>query len=166
MIKAADNYVYGSTAPELKPELKYDVYEENPVLKAKKKQKSYYKVKLRLAGYVLFIFVMCLVVAYRYALITEINYNIEKATREYNYIKNKNVLLKVEMEKELDLNKIKQIAEEKLGMHKPNKYQIVYVNVPKNDFSKVESTYEESGIRSNILTILADKFTQFARLLE
>ncbi len=166
MIKAADNYVYGSVAQELKQEQKYDVYEENPVLKAKKRQKSYYKVKLKLASYVILIFAMCLIVAYRYALITEINYNIEKATKEYNYIKNKNVLLKVEIEKELDLNKIRQIAEEKLGMHKPNRYQIVYVSVPKSDFSKVENTYEESGIRNNILTILADKFTQFARLLE
>jgi len=163
LIQTGKNYVYGTAAEKLE----YNVYEENKVLKAKKQAKSSSKVKLRAVCFVLVIFASCLVLMYRFALITELNYNINKLEKEYNLIRNENSRLKLAIEKDMDLNKVKKIAEERLGMQKPDKYQMVYINVPKNDYTKVAESYKHTKDKANdnMFAVLLDKVSKFTRLL-
>ena len=49
----------------------------------------------------------------------------------------------LDIEKNLDLNKIEEIAINELGMKRPDKYQIVYVNVEQNDYAEISKEEKE-----------------------
>ncbi len=162
MLQAHENYVYGTAAEKIQ----YDVYEENNVLKAKKKQKAYNKIKLKVVMLILLAFGLCLTVIVRYAMITELNYSINKELKKYNEIKNENSRLKVAIDKDLDLGRIKETAEKKLGMQKPDKYQIVYMKVAKNDYTEVADTYRNVNKANNsMFAAVRDKLWGIVRFL-
>jgi cell division protein FtsL len=133
LIQTKESYVHGTAARKLE----YNVYEENTVLKAKRKQRSNNKAKAKMVLYIMTVFAMCFVVMLRYTQITELNYKIERKNKEFHSLRNDNSRLKVAIEKEMDLNKVRELAQQKLGMQKPDKYQVVYIKVLKNDFTKV-----------------------------
>lgn len=156
MIQANKSYIEGTAARKLE----YDVYEENKVLKAKKQNRLNNKYKFKAVCMVLLMFAMMLAIIYRYAVITELNYNLDKSNQVYNELRNEYSRIKVEIEKSTDLTKIREIAESKFGMHTPDKYQYVYVKVPRNDYTKVADTQDEgkSDI-SGMLSALMGKIT-------
>jgi len=161
LIPKGENYVYGATAEKLK----YDVYEQNKVLKEKKRQKRNAKAKIKAVCLLLCIFGACFLVIYRYALITEMNYKLDKSIKSYNSIRDENAQLRVEIDRATDLNRIKEIAQQKLGMQRPDKYQIVYVNVPKNDYTEVVTEVKkEERPAGNVFAILFDKVGKLTRL--
>lgn len=163
MIQKGSNYVYGTAAEKIE----YDVYEQNEVLKEKRRMRNNAKVKWKAVFGIIAIFSLCLVLMYRYALITEMGLTATRSEKEYNQIKDENSRLRVEIEKQTDINTIRKIAEDKLGMHKPDKNQIVYIYVPKNDFTVVSEDYEnkeEMGDRGMLGTLL-DKVDKFASIL-
>lgn len=162
MIQVERNYVNGTAAKKLE----YDVYEENKVLKAKKKAKSDNKAKLKTTGYVMIIFALGFVLMYRYALITEVNYNLNRLERQYTEIRNENSRLKVAIETETDLAKVKELAQQRLGMQEPDMFQIVYVNIPKSDYTAVAESYHNMDKSSkSMFAMLLNKVGKFARLL-
>ena len=125
-------YVYGTGAKKLD----YNVYEENEFLKTKKKEKEGNRQKLKILMHVMLCCGLALVMMYRYCLLTEMNYNVSKKYSEYEQLKNSNIALRVSVEKEADLLKIKEIAQNKLNMQTVDKEQVVYVKVPTNDYIK------------------------------
>ena len=50
-------------------------------------------------------------------------------------LKNENNMMMAELSEQMDLNKVKEIAESKLGMAAPQEYQVVYINVPKQSYT-------------------------------
>lgn len=162
MLQAKNNYVDGTAAVKLE----YDVYSENKVLSEKKRNKARNKEKLKTVAITVAIFALGLVLMYRYALITDMSYKVNKADNEYNKIKNENSRLRVEIEKEIDLSNIKRLAEEKLNMQKPDKYQIVYLRVPKSDYTIVNSVYKMDEKQGNsMFASLFDRVSKFIQLL-
>lgn len=164
MIQAGNkSYVYGSTAEKLQ----YDVYEENKVLRAKKVHRSNAKEKVKMVFSIALVFSICFVMMYRYSLITEMNFNVYKQNQKYNDIRNENSNLKVQIEKQLNLNNIREKAEKKLGMQKPDKYQITYVKVPKYDFTRVADDYRDGKavVSENMFAVLAEKVSQFSKYM-
>lgn len=151
MIKKDYEYIQGSAAKQLQPnieierQIQYDVYEENTVLKEKKRYKSNRKVKFRLVLSILFIFFAGLTVMYRFAVITQLSYDLNRMEQQYNTLRNENSILRVQVETNTDLGEIKEIAETRLGMQKPDKSQIVYIKVPRNDYTVVLNTTEKAG---------------------
>lgn len=138
-------YVQGTTAEKIA----YDVYEENNVLKTKKKQKSYAKVKFKAVCCLMAVFAVGTFTMYRYATITQMNYSLAKQTKAYNDLVKENSILSVQIEQAMDLQKIRSVAENTLGMQKPEKYQIKYVSVAKDNYTKVSAAYaNESGSNS------------------
>ncbi len=133
-------YVHGSAARKLE----YDVYEENRVLKAKKQYKSNRKVKLRMVLAILAVLSAGLAVMCRYAIITKASYDINQKERIYDEIRNENSILKVQIETMTDLNEVKETAENRLGMQMPDKSQIVYIKVPRNDYTVMMASNTES----------------------
>jgi len=77
-----------------------------------------------------------------YAQVTEMDYLLNKDNKVLNEHKNENIRLKLEIQKNLDLNRIREIAQTKLDMQKPDKHQIIYVNVPKTDFTEIPEKKE------------------------
>lgn len=162
MLHAGKNYVYGTAAEKIQ----YDVYEENTVLKQKKKYKSNRGTKLKAVLLIIAAFVMCYFVILRYTVITELNYKIIKESKNYENVRNEYVQLKVDIDKSLDLQKIREIAEKKLGMQKPDRFQMVYVNVPKSDFTKVASVPKNDGMTNIwVFAIILDRVERFTSLI-
>ena len=162
MIQADKRYVHGTAAPKIQ----YDVYEENKVLKQKKAYRVNKRVKLKAVFTILLVFSLCFTLTYRYALLTEMNYKISKTNRQYNELRDENARLKVDIEKSIDLVKIKELAETRLGMQKPDRNQVVYVRVPKNDFTIVTEEYkntEKTG--EGTLSSLVSGMSKFVSLL-
>jgi hypothetical protein len=138
-------YVQGTAAENIA----YDVYEENNVLKTKKKQKSYAKVKFKAVCCLMAVFAVGTFTMYRYATITQMNYSLAKQTKVYNDLVKENSILNVQIEQAMDLQKIRSVAENTLGLQKPEKNQIKYVSVAKDNYTKVSSAYaNEKGSNS------------------
>lgn len=154
MIEKDYEYIHGSTAKKLN----YDVYEENKVLKAKRQYKNNRKAKFKLVVTILAVLLAGLTVVYRYALITQMSYSINQTEKQYYSLRNENSKLRVQLEQDTDLTSIKQLAETKLGMQKPDKSQIVYISVHKNDHTVVINTKEEDAeADANIFTAFISK---------
>jgi cell division protein FtsL len=156
------NYIYGTAAKKIE----YDVYEENKVLKKKKQQRVSGKARLKVVLTILVIFAASLLLMYRYALITELNYKVSDLEKTYTKIKNENSVLRVEIENEMSLSKVKEIAEVRLGMQSPDRYQKVYIRVPKSDVTKVADKYrEEKKGNDNLIAILMNKVGKLTGLI-
>lgn len=163
MIQTGENYVHGTAAQKLE----YNVYEENKVLKAKRNQRNNNKAKLKTVAYILVVFSMCLVLMLRYAQIIELNYKINLQNNQYNTLRNENSRLKVAIDNEMDLQKVREIAENKLGMQKPDKFQVVYIKVQKNDFTEITDEHKAfDNSNENTLAVLMNKVGKLVSFLE
>lgn len=139
MVEKKNAYMYGSVAPKL-PER-----DDTPVEKKRVQQKQAPKPmptqapipKARMILGILFVVSMAFIIIYRYSVIAELNYTMGVLTEQYNELKDENRKLEVAIETSINLDRVKEIAETKLGMHQPEHYQIVLVNVPKNNYSVV-----------------------------
>jgi cell division protein FtsL len=159
--KSTDSYIHGSLAE--KPI--YDAYEKNTVLKEKRNAKKYGKSKRKVIFTILVLFIFCMTLMYRYAVLLNANYTANKLERQYEQIKNENSALKVELEENTDITYIKNEAEQRLGMNKPDRVQIVYVNVEKNDITVVHNEVQKANILSdNVFAAIIDKVGKFIHL--
>lgn len=162
LLHTKDDYVYGAAAKKLE----YNVYEENKVLKAKKKQKSNGRLKMKVIGLVILAFSFAIVIMLRYAVITELSYKIDKYNTVYNTLKDNNTKKVIDIQSMVDLGNIKKIAEDRLGMQKPDKFQIVYVKVPRTDFTDVSvDNKNEKQIDSSIFNSLYTSVNKLVGLL-
>lgn len=147
---AAENtkYVYGSVAESIEVNTRsevYDPYEENPLLKSKKIARDNAKLKTKIIFYILIVFGLCGLTMFRYAQISQLNYENNKLEKKYDGLTKQNQLLSIQIENARSLSNIREVAENRLQMHKPNKNQIIYINVPKKDVT-LPAKKEESGV--------------------
>lgn len=162
MIEKDYGYVEGSAARQLE----YDVYEENKVLREKKRYKNNRKVKLKSVLSIVAILAAALAVMCRYAIITEMSYEINHKEAEYNSLRNENALLKVQIETETNLTDIKEIAETRLGMQTPDKSQLVYIKVPREDYTITLDPKNETKGNGNVLKTFINKLAGLVSILE
>lgn len=147
-------------------QLDYDIYEQNSVLRAKKQYKKSRMAKFKLVLAILAVFAAGFIVVYRFALITQMSYNINKSEKIYNSIRSENSLIRMQVERDTDLTRIKEIAETKLGMQKPDKSQMVYYKVPKNDYTVVmNSDTGSEEMDGNLVNSFFNKFLGFINLI-
>ncbi len=162
MIPEKKNYVYGSAAPKIE----YNVYEENKVLKQKKKQRVNNKLKLKVVFTIITFFAAFFQIIFMYAQITEVNYELSELNKKYSDVKNGNIQLKLEIQKSTDLNRIKEVAETRLDMQKPDKYQIVYVKVPKKDVTKIAAIDKQESAAPGVPALVSDMFNNIAKFFD
>lgn len=162
MIHKGYEYVQGTAARQLE----YDVYKENEVLKAKKRYKSNRKIKLKLVATIICVLLAGLAVMWRYAIITQMSYEISQKEKDYKELRNENALLKVQIETETDLTEIKELAENSLGMQTPDKSQIVYMKVPRNDYTVIMKTQGEEEGGGNFFNVSVKKVAGLIKLFE
>lgn len=127
---------------------------KNPVIKnvvgkaqgIKSKQKS----KLSLVLSVVALFTMLIVLSYRYNIISEKNLELQRLNIEAGNVNAILATTEVEVEQIIDKDTVEAYARQQLGMQKPEKSQLVYIN---SDYeTKVESINE-----GNIISKVVDK---------
>ena len=126
MLVAKQEYVY---------EQKSTLPQEHKVILAN----PYALKRLRLICGILLCFLTGCMMMYRYTLINEMSVGVQKQKSQLESINKENGQLQVAVEKSVDLNLVEEYAAQKLGMQKPDKYQVVYVTVEKSDFTEVSN---------------------------
>ena len=88
---------------------------------------------------VVMVFAMAFAVVSGYVAINEANNEISSLADEYNDIVASNQALQVKIDKAIDLSQLQTIAGEKFGMIRPERYQMFYVDLERNDYSESTS---------------------------
>ncbi len=156
-----NSYIYGSAAPKL-PERDGSPQKQQRIERKVQKQTrpapkfaSIPKGKLFFA--MIFITAVCFVILYRFTVITELNTQMGDLTKKYDRLRDENRMLNVDIQTSINLDYVKEIAETKLNMHKPDQYQLVLVNVPKSNYSVVlnhdyiDSTSQKTSIMEKLM---------------
>lgn len=116
--------------------------------KTKPKQKSKMKPQAQAIIYVAVGFAILFGLSYRNSQITESFSKKEHLKQELSLIQKENEQLQVNIESNLNLSNIEQMAKEKLGMKKLDNSQKVYVSLPKKDY--IESASEKVIIEQDL----------------
>ncbi|MBO4897259.1 MAG: hypothetical protein J5590_03070 [Clostridia bacterium] len=133
-------YTYGTSA------LKIEKTEPRKKVKrgtAKKVSKKY--VRSNMLG-ILVVTSLAFLLLARYAIITEKTTRLTKLRAEYETANSMVVQKEFDLEREVDLQKIEEIATTKLGMQRPEKNQMVYITMDNSDYTeKAESVDASRG---------------------
>lgn len=153
------SYVHGSAAPKLPQNPARQDLRQSEKKKGKASRAavpSYDHIpKGKLIFCIIALTAMCFVVLYRFSILADLNATLNRLNEEYKNLRNENRLLRVEIETSIDLDRVKEISETQLGMHKPERYQIVAVSVPKNDYNVVlDQQYIEKAAEKSGKTVL------------
>jgi len=158
-------YQYETSPRKLEPEY---IPVENPYKKKKtstgkkvndvKKPKLKMKPKAKAVIYIFIGFAILFAISYRNSLITESFNEKEELKKNLSAIQKENEQLKINIEKDLNLNNIEQLAKETLGMQKLDNNQKVYVSLPTRDYVEPASEEviikEESSLWDKIINLL------------
>ena len=87
---------------------------------------------------------LAFVLLFRYACITEMSATLTSLKGQYEEVNSVAVAKEFELEQEVDLNKVQEIASSELGMQKPEKHQIVYIDMQNTDYTE-SSVIKDSG---------------------
>ncbi|AEF17090.1 MULTISPECIES: cell division protein FtsL [Thermoanaerobacterium] len=128
MVLEKHNYDY-----DLKP-----YYEENKGKKTKKNK------KLKNLAVIVFVGFLSLTVLFRYALIYQKSVALSSVEAKASEIEKLNQQLEVQIASMSDLQRIEEIAKNQLGMVEPDKGQIVYMSVGKQNQVAEKKTDDEN----------------------
>lgn len=141
-------YQYETSPRKLEPDY---IPIKNPNIKKKSstvskkqqqiKHKAQVKTHIKAISYVLIVFAALFVISYRNSLINESFSENENLKTQLASIQKDNEQLRVNLENNLNLTNIENLAEKKLGMQKLDNSQKVYVTLDKKDY--VEQASEE-----------------------
>jgi cell division protein FtsL len=108
------------------------------------------KSRLSLVLSVVAIFTMLIVLSYRFNVISEKNLELQRLNIESGKVKAMLATTQIEVDQIIDKDTVESYAKRQLGMQKPEKSQLVYIN--SNYETKVESVNE-----GNIISKVVDK---------
>lgn len=131
-----------SSAYKYQPEYYMPAHEQEQqqhVYRRKVKKKTAVSVvpKMRMMAIVLVCFAVAFVIIFRYASITEASNTVLSLRNELNHMYRINEQMEASVDRSINLRNIEQIAKNELGMQRPQQYQIVYVNVPRDDYVQI-----------------------------
>lgn len=154
-----NSYIYGSAAPNMAQRAEQPIeqqrIERKEAIRPIPQKSNIPKAKLVFA--MLFVVSVCFVILYRFCVITELNSQMGALNKQYNELRDENRMLNVDIETSIDLARVKNIAETRLNMHTPERYQMVLVSVPKSNYSVVldheyiDNTVEKSSLMEKII---------------
>lgn len=111
--------------------------QENTKSKLKLIEGGESRKKARVFLVILLVFAAFFFIITRYGQMTKLNYEIADLKEELITQNAVNSALGVELEKKTNMMKIRNIAETELGMQEPDKYQIIYISVPRANSMEV-----------------------------
>ncbi len=110
------------------------------VLTEIKRKKEDKKIKRSIVFNIVLLVVLGLTVAFRYASVTQINYENHRLEKEYEALNAEAENIQLNIESNMSISEIANEAEKRLGMHKPLSYQIKYINVDAMDQTEYQNT--------------------------
>lgn len=154
-----NGYIYGSAAPKLPEQAERPIETQKIQKRAYRKPLSQKQIipKAKMLFGIAFMVAISFVILYRFSVIAELNYKMGTLTDEYNRLRDENRRLEVEIATSINLDRVKELAETKLNMHKPDSYQTILVSVPKNNYSVVmDQAYinektEDTSLMENVM---------------
>ena len=121
---------------------------------AREGKKTKFVKQLRAAVTFLSVFAVALGVLFTNAVIIEKSSKVNDMQKELSQITEANNQIVLDIERNLDLKKIEEIAINELGMKHPDKYQIVYVDVEQSNYGEIVSDKKESvGIGGTVVAM-------------
>lgn len=153
-------YAYDYSVPEIVPEhmpskkdfkiIKTPEKAKNAHTNNVKKTQVKPKSKLSLILTVVTFFAMALVISYRYNVISEKNLELQRLKMEQVTANSELATTEVAIDRIIDKDTVESYAKQQLGMQKPEKSQIIYIN------SNYETKVEQVGTK-NIFEIGLEK---------
>lgn len=108
-------------------------------------KKAAFIKRMRVCATFVGVFAVALGILFTNAVIIEKSSAVNDMQSQLTELTEANNQMILDIEKNLDLKKIEEIAINELGMKRPDKYQIVYVNVEQNDYAEVAKTETASS---------------------
>lgn len=133
-------YVHGTSAYK---------YEEKRVPAKKLVRKTKVKIDMFSVAGFLVVAALAFLLLGRYSQITAKNAEIEALKESYEKVNSAVVKSEYELEKSIDLKKVEEIAITKLGMQRPEKHQLVYINMKNDDYCEVRVDTPNGGFLAN-----------------
>lgn len=143
---AQRRYLYDLSVPEKKTVKK----QEEKFKLIKNKNINIKSNKATLVLTTLAIFAMLMIVTYRYNLISEKNLKVQQLKDDLETAKSELATTQIAVEKVMDVNYVEAYAKQQLGMQKPEKSQLIYINMENE-----ESVKKTSSV--NMIMSLVDK---------
>lgn len=97
---------------------------------------------------------------FRYAQIAELSYANSKLNKEYTAKKDENHQREIEVERVIDIKKIEDVAVNQFGMQRPEKSQIIYLDLKLGDYAEISTPPENSDF------VLASFFKSIGSFME
>ncbi len=139
-----EHYNNSSTAYEFDRQQRTKKRQENELKKTNQIIRPINKAKLfKYVVSSIFVFCGCLVFVVFYSRVTFEQASLSKLQKQYKEIQDQNAILKAELDDSFDIKKVEEIAKTKLGMAKPEKYQVRYINVPKQSYTIQKEPVEQ-----------------------
>lgn len=136
-------YEQDSLARQVAPQQQEQGIEEIPVVKEIRVKKAKVKFKFSMVAKITLLFALGLLVIFRFAQITELGYQTNDLNEAYELVAAENAQLQVNIEKEINLSEIRQIAESRLNLQAPNESQVIYIQTTASDRVDYTGTVEE-----------------------
>ncbi len=140
-------YEYGSAARKRE----YEYVEETK--KEEKNTKLYNKVSAKKRTSTIFtilcVFSMTMIIVYRFGVINEKNLYVQELKDNIVTTESAIATAKINVEQNTDLNKIETYAKQQLGMQKPDKNQIIYID--SSDTNTSVKLQENKSFFSNLI---------------
>lgn len=141
--KYYDDYDYYRDSTVRKKQYDYDIKPSQKVSSNKKLELNK-KAKTSTVLSILFIFSLSMILVYRFNIISEKNFQVQTLQKQLDKIQANETKSQIAVEQSTDLNSIEAYAKQKLGMQKPGKNQIIYVDNSIKD--SVQSSDQKSII--------------------
>ena len=125
-MSAAKKYLYDLSLPEKKTIKKEEKFK---LIKNTNKNSISKSNKATLVLTTLVIFAMFMVITYRYNVISEKNLQIQQLKEDLEVAKSELATSAIALEQVMDVNYVESYAKQQLGMQKPEKSQLIYVNM-------------------------------------
>ena len=118
---------------------------KSTVKRIKRVSKASYAVAV---FYIVIIFAIAFFIVMREVNIAQESNKVNSLTTQLEEARTQNKRATLELESSIDLKRIEQIATEKYGMARPEKNQIVYINVKQTDFTEKVSKKDTVSVIS------------------
>lgn len=146
---------------EVAPKREYVPNERDfKVIKSRENKKHNQKAKVKnnklsLVLTVTALFSMLIVVSLRYNVISEKNLELQRLQIEETNVNSALAVTEVEVEKTIDKDTVESYAKQQLGMQKPEKSQMIYIN---SEYETKVENVENNNIIQNVIDKLKEIF--------
>lgn len=158
----ATKYQYTTSPRKVNPSVTPNKRQNLRIVKDVEKKKATVSKAQReqqkmVAKLLIMIFVVLLTISYRNSQINESFSEVQNLKAELAQVQKENEQLKVNIENNMNLKNIEQVAKEKLGMQSLSGNNTVYINLPKKDYTETASEkvviQDESWIQKILTTV-------------